>query len=197
MPLTTVTVEPAARSTPLAANGAARIFGPGRSARTATTEPVRSAASRTACNRPMWSESGPWLRLRRTTSTPGDEHLVEHVRAVGRRAERGHDLRSGVHTWLSSADGVVVGPARAASSPRNRWMVRPTRSSRPTVAPKPSTWQRTCRRSISTQSTRVHCCVRTRRHEIVAAAQSIAGTHLRPGCRIRPACPATTSRWRS
>ena len=63
----------------------ARIFGPGRSASTPSGRPARAAASRTRASRPRCSSSVPWLRLRRTTSTPARTQAVEDGGIVARR----------------------------------------------------------------------------------------------------------------
>ena len=96
--VTMVTVEPAASSTPTSGNGAARTFGPGRSARTAT----HAASPR--CGLTHGAEPGDVLvemsvaEVEPHDVDTRDQHRVEHVRRVTGRPERGHDLRPGVHT---------------------------------------------------------------------------------------------------
>ena len=75
-------------------SGRSRIFGPGRSASTATARPASAATARTARSRPRCSSSAPWLRLRRTTSTPA---------RAARRGPRGR--RTPARAWPRSSCG--------------------------------------------------------------------------------------------
>ena len=95
--VTSVTIDPAAQLDAAAGNGPARTFGPGRSASTATTDPVRSARLTHG------AQPGDVLVERAVAEVEphdvdaGLQHRVEHLGRVAGRAERGHDLRSSVH----------------------------------------------------------------------------------------------------
>ena len=69
-PATSTTRSPSARKAPPSGKGPVRTLGPGRSARTPTVRPRRSAVSRTRAMRARCSSAEPWARPRRTTSTP-------------------------------------------------------------------------------------------------------------------------------
>src|SRR3954467_7756926 len=62
--------SPLTRSTLPSTNLPTRILGPCRSAINATVRPTFSAMVRTMLARSMWSCALPWLKFRRTTSTP-------------------------------------------------------------------------------------------------------------------------------
>ena len=93
-----MTIDPATKSTPLPANGAARIFGPGRSASTATTDTgaLGGLADRVKPTDVVGERAVAEVEANDVDAR--DQHLVEHVWPVGRRTQRGHDLRSGAHT---------------------------------------------------------------------------------------------------
>ena len=112
----------------------------------------------------MCSSTGPWERLRRTTSTPA-RRCASSTRAVTRRPERRDDLRPTGHAGCSrifgqqvtpayqSIDGVAADPSRAARAARAGGRARPIRSFRRPVTRRPCTSPSTSPAKRSTPST--------------------------------------------
>jgi hypothetical protein len=73
----------------------------------ATSRPVLRAASRTMAARSMWSCAVPWLKFSRTTLTLAQDHLLQQLGRVGRRAERGNDLGGVAGNAIRAHEAVV------------------------------------------------------------------------------------------
>ena len=93
--MTSMVIEPAA-ARHHRSETVKRTFGPGRSAGTATTDPVRAAASHRSESCDVLVE----LAVAEVQSHHVDarpQHLIEDIRRITCRPQRGHDLRSSVH----------------------------------------------------------------------------------------------------
>ncbi len=161
-PATSCTEDPSIRNTPPSGNVPARTFGPGRSASTATGRPTRSLDARTCRNRSRCSSSVPWLRLRRTTSTPARSSASSTSGASLAGPSVADDLRSTAHGCYLVTRGAAPDPTRAARATGGERRPRRPRALRGRATRRPSTSPPTCRARRSTPSTPARCAAPSR-----------------------------------